>query len=229
LVIHMNNKWIEKYLSESEIKDISKTVQDMELITTGEIVPMIVRRSSAVRHVPIILGLSFALLFFGIEFLGLSGWYLGTSLPFLYEHWIYQILFLVLLLAIAWGLSHLHPVQRLLTSDQDEIEQVEKRAQLEFFLHQLHRTDKKTAVLLFISVMERRAVILADEGIAKSLPENTWEEVLKPLVGQLQKNQWSAGFQGAIRQSGDLLKKHFPAGSNHKPANEISNNLIIKP
>ena len=83
--------------------------------------------------------------------------------------------------------------------------------------------------MIFISIMERRAVILADEGIAKKLPENTWEEVLKPLTEFLRDGEWSAGFQDAIRRSGDLLKTHFPepAGTHH--ASEISNNLIIKP
>lgn len=224
----MTQKWVEKYLSESAIAEISKAVQQAELDTSGEIIPMIVHRSSAIRHVPVILGLSFALLFFGIELLGLSGWYLSNWLPFLYEHWGYQIVFLILLMLVAWGLSHLHSVQRLLTSDQDEKEQVDRRAQLEFFLHRLNHTDKKTAVLIFISIMERRAVILADEGIAKILPPQTWEGVLKPLTSHLHRGSWAEGFQDSIRQSGELLKTHFPKPAGSSTANEISNHLIIK-
>ncbi|MBS1970840.1 MAG: TPM domain-containing protein [Bdellovibrionales bacterium] len=221
----MHKKWVTKYLSEEQVADISKAVQQAELGTGGDIVPMIVRRSSAVRHVPLVLGLSFALIFLGIEMLGLNGWYFSDFLPFLMGHWAYQVGFLLVLLLIAWGLSHLHPVQRLLTSDEDEKEQVWKRAQLEFFLHRLNRTHKKTAVLIFVSVMERRAVILADEGIAKHLPPQTWEEVLKPLTGFMRSGEWAKGFQDAIRRSGELLKQHLP---EHDAANEISNNLIIK-
>jgi putative membrane protein len=221
----MNQKWITKYLSEEEVADISKAVQQAELGTGGDIVPMIVHRSSAVRHVPLVLGLSFALIFLGVEMLGLNGWYFSDFLPFLMGHWSYQVGFLVVLMVIAWGLSHLHPVQRLLTSDADEKEQVWRRAQLEFFLHRLHHTHKKTAVLIFVSVMERRAVILADEGIAKHLPPQTWEEVLKSLTGFMHSGEWAKGFQDAIRRSGELLKQHLPESGN---ANEISNNLIIK-
>lgn len=222
----MNKKWITKYLSEEQVAEISKAVQAAEATTDGEIVPMIVRRSSAVRHVPLILGLSFALVFFGVEMLGLNGWYVSDFLPFLMGHWAYQVGFLCVLLLIAWGLSHLHPVQRFLTADEDEKEQVEKRAQLEFFLHSLNRTHKKTAVLIFVSVMERRAVILADEGIAKHLPPHIWGEVLKPMTGFLRSGEWSKGFQDAIQRSGELLKQHAPL--NGAPANEISNNLIVK-
>lgn len=222
----MKKRWVAKYLTEKQIVDISKAVGEAERGTGGDIVPMIVRRSAHVRHVPVILSLSFALVFFGIEMVGLNGWYVSDALPVLMNHWIYQVGFLMMLLLLAWGLAHLHPVQRFLTSDEDEKEQVEKRAQLEFFLHRLNRTHKKTAVLIFISVMERRAVILADEGIAKILPPNTWEEVLKPLTGFLRKGDWSQGFSDAIRRSGELLKQHFPEPTAH--ANEISNNLIIK-
>jgi len=222
----MAQKWISKYLSDEEIAEISQAVHSAETGTAGEVVPMIVRRSSAVRHVPIVLGLCFMLVFLGLEMLGLNGWYVSDVLPFLLGHWAYQLAALVFLLALAWGLSHLHLVQRLLTSDQDEIDQVDRRAQLEFFLHRLHHTHKKTAVLIFVSVMEKRAVILADEGIAKHLPPHIWDEVLKPMTGFLHSGQWSQGFQVAIRRSGELLKQHLPQGETS--ANEISNNLIIK-
>lgn len=224
-MVTMAEKWVQKYLSESEITDISKAVQEVEALTNGEIVPMIVHRSSAIRHVPVVLALSFALVFLGIEFLGLNGWYLSHSLPFLQGHWAYQAGFLLLLMLLAWGLAHRQVVQRFLTSDQDEKEQVERRAQLEFFLHRLNHTEKKTGILIFVSVMERRAVILADEGIAKLLPPQTWDEVLKPLMVYLRKGAWSEGFQDAIKRTGDLLKTHFPESSQ---VNELSNHLIIK-
>lgn len=222
-----NFKWVSKYLSNEEIANISKAVHHAEMNTGGEIVPMIVRRSSAVRHVPVILWLSFAFAFFGVEVLGVSEWYISDWLPFLDRHWGYQLLVLALLMVLAWGLSHLHWVQRLLTSNEDEKDQVLRRAQLEFFLHKLNHTHKKTAILVFISIMERRAVILADEGISKILPATTWNEVLKPLIGFLHKGEWSQGFTDAIKRCGDLLKTHIPQ-SGSASANEISNHLIIK-
>jgi putative membrane protein len=223
----MSRRWIKKYLNEKEIAEISTAVQKAEENTLGDIVPMVVRRSAAIRHVPVILALSFALIFMGIEMAGLNGWYLGDVIPFLYKHWTVQFVFILILMMIAWWLSHYHPVQRFLTSDVDEQDQVEKRAQLEFFLHRLNRTHKKTAVLIFVSIMERRAVILADEGIAKKLPPNTWDEVMKSLSHNLKKGAWSEGLQDAIRRSGELLKSHFPAEKGQSP-NEIGNHLIVK-
>ena len=90
-MVMIKQKWVAKYLTEKQIADISKAVEQAELGTGGDIVPMIVRRSSAVRHVPVVLCLSFALIFFGIEFLGLNGLYFSDLLPFLLGHWFYQI------------------------------------------------------------------------------------------------------------------------------------------
>jgi putative membrane protein len=223
----MSQRWIQKYINEAEIGEISQAVQRAEESTLGDIVPMIVRRSSAVRHVPVVLTLSFSLLFFGFELLGLNGWYLSDLIPVIQQHWGLQIGFLLLLFVLAWWLAHLHPVQRFLTSDADERDQVEKRAQLEFFLQRLHRTHRHSAVLIFVSVMERRAVILADEGLAKKLPPNVWNDVLAPLSEHLHRGHWNKGFQDAILRSGELLKTHFPA-KNGESAGELSNQLIIK-
>lgn len=223
----MSKRWIEKYISESDASEISKAVVQAEAGTLGDIVPMIVRRSSAVRHVPVVLSLCFFILFLGLELLGVSGWYLSDLLPIMTLHWGVQVAFLLALCALAWGLSHLHPVQRLLTSNSDEIDQVEKRAQLEFFQQRINRTSRKSAILIFVSVMERRAVVLADEGIAKKFDPKVWDEILRPLSQALREGSWSQGFQDAIRRSGDLLKAHFPA-ENGLSAGEISNQLIIK-
>lgn len=224
----MAQRWVQKYLSDAQIKDISEAVHQAELGTQGEIVPMIVHRSSAIRHVPVVMALSLVVAFLGIELLGLNGWYLRDLMPFMMEHWAYQLGILLLLILAGWGLSFWHPVQRLLTADGDEKDQVERRAQLEFFLHRLHHTHKKTAVLVFVSIMERRAVILADEGIAKVLPPETWEQSLKSLTSCLHRGEWAQGLTEAIHQGGDLLKKHFPEASGATGANEISNQLIIK-
>lgn len=226
-MVTMAQRWVQKYINEAEITEISQEIIKAEEGTLGDIVPMIVRRSSAVRHVPVILALSLSLLFVGLEVLGLNGWHLSNLLPIFYKHWGFQVGFLFLLFVLAWWLSHMHWVQRLLTSNADEIEQVEKRAQLEFYLQRLQRTHRKSAVLIFVSVMERRAVILADEGLAKKLAPNVWAEVLDPMSQFLHKGQWSEGFKDAIRRSGELLKTHFPA-ENGAVAGEISDHLIIK-
>ena len=66
------SNWISKFLSEQEISSITDAVKNAESKTSGEIVPVIVRRSSSVGHIPVLLTSLLVVLFFllnGFNFL----------------------------------------------------------------------------------------------------------------------------------------------------------------
>jgi putative membrane protein len=211
--------WIKKYISKNDIQKIEEAVENAERFTTGEIVPVIVLRSSAVGHVPLTLTLLVLVVFSAIEapfheFLAETSW--KWMWPFL----IIPVYYSAHLLAqIPW-------LQRIFVPQKDEIEQVHKRAQLEFHANKINRTSGGTGILIFVSVMERKAVVLADEGIAQKLPADTWQHILQAFRHQLSQDQWALGFQQAIEQCGELLKTHFPIAVAKE--NELKNSLIIK-
>lgn len=211
--------WISRYISESDIKRIEDAVSRLEESTTGEIVPVIVRRSSAVGHVPLTLTLLITLLIIVAE-LPFSDWLWVTP-------WVY--LWPVLLLVIYYAshvLGRLPWIQKVLIPERDEVDQVHQRAHLEFFTNRIHRTENSTGVLIFVSVMEKKAVILADEGISSKLPKETWDQVLNELRGHLHKGDWAAGFTKAIESCGEHLKLHFPSEPGKQ--NQLKNHLVIK-
>lgn len=210
---NQNPKWIHSYLTEQEIIDISKTVLEQEKHTTGEIVPMIVRSSSYTGQIPFILNLIFVALI------------LLSDLYFRYEI-IYVFAFLILSVFVTLWLSKKHWIQKLLIPDIDEMAQVQQLAELEFYRNSVHKTKAKTGILIFVSVMERKAVILADEGIAKRLPSDLWSKILHELLKDLHGNHWGPGLIRAIQQCGALLKEHYPAEVVNQ--NELANRLIIK-
>ena len=78
--------------------------------------------------------------------------------------------------------------------------------------------------------MERRAYVLADEGIAKRLPPETWDGVIALLLSGLKNKNLAEGFCAAIEKCGSLLEQHFPKelSSNSAENNQIQNHLIIK-
>lgn len=213
-----SRRWVRKYLRQTDMQQISDAVRKAELRTSGDIVPMVVRRSSAIGHVPVILALVLALIF-------VAAGRMFPALAAFYGHWVIELGTFLFLLILAWLLSPLHFVQRALTSTHDEKFQVEHRAHLEFYLQRLNRTHRKTAVLIFVSVMEKRAVVLADEGISQRLPASTWDEVMKLLAEHLSRGEWAAGFTDAIQKTADLLAPHFPP---EQGTHELGNHLIVK-
>ncbi|WP_374029903.1 TPM domain-containing protein [Bdellovibrio bacteriovorus] len=211
--------WINKYLSDSDLKKIEETISRVEESTSGEIVPVIVKKSSTVGHVPLTLTLLITLLLVIVE------------LPFSDWLWVTPWVWLWLpLLVVIYYFSHLlarfHWIQKFFVPEKDEVAQVHQRAHLEFYLNRIHRTHAGTGVLIFVSVMEKKAVVLADEGISSKLPKETWDKVLQNLGTKLHQGEWTQGFVEAIESCGDHLKTHFPIGvPGH---NELKNHLIVK-
>ncbi|QDK46258.1 hypothetical protein DOM22_14340 [Bdellovibrio sp. ZAP7] len=211
--------WIDKYLSDKEIEQISQTVHRVEEHTDGEIVPVIVKSSSSVGHVPMTLTLLLLLVLVIAE------------LPFAdllwVTPWVYIWPFLVVgIYYISFALAKMPFIQKIFVPERDEVDQVHQRAHLEFYLNKIHRTNQGTGILIFVSVMERKAVILADEGINGKLPPETWNQVLAKLGEQLNKGDWAAGFNEAIEACGRHLHQHFPhTDGGH---NQLKNHLVIR-
>lgn len=212
-------KWLKCYLDEQGVSDIEKAIASAESQTSGEIVPMIVRRSSTVGHVaPLCVGI-LVILYMALNGAFYRGQIMGDA-PWL------SVLDVVILILAGNLLSQLMWVQRLLTSKEDRHSQVNMRAELEFFEHGLHKTDGATGVLLFVSVMEHRAVVLADKSIAEKMPPDTWQQVVDLILGGIKKKNMGQGFSDALKKCGEILTPHFPIAPDDK--NELRDHLIIE-
>lgn len=211
--------WIHRYISDEDIQKISVAVGHAEEKTDGEIVPVIVQRSSTVRHVPLTLSLIILLMLVIAEF--------PYADMLWVKPWIYAWPFLIIAIYyISYAIAKIPWVQKILVPERDEVEQVHQRAHLEFYLNKINETKHRTGILIFISVMEKKAVILADEGISSKLPADVWNDVLAKLGEQLKKGNWGFGFTEAIESCGHHLKTHFPRSAD--TTNELKNQLVIR-
>jgi putative membrane protein len=213
--------WLCRYLQVGDLSLISKAVSEAEAKTTGEIVPMVVERSSTVGHVPLALSLvlfsALLLLDLNVQWETSAGTWGVLITPFL----------AVACYGIALILGRFWTIQRILTSNFDEAHQVSVRAELEFHRGAFENTQKRTGILIFISMMERRVVVLADQGLSSRLPPETWQAMVDKLVQSLKRKDLRGGLIEAIASCGALLADKFPAQGHEN--NELANDLIIKP
>ena len=212
--------WLKPYLKSDDLKQIEAAVAQAELTTSGEVVPMVVRKSSTVGHVPLLLLALFSLLFFAIDL----DHYQMVWIPL--PHWLLIILDVCILFLLVRVLAPLPFIERLLTPKGDQQEQVEQRALTEFYNIRVHHTKKSTGILIFVSLMERRAVVLGDEAIAQKLAPETWDKLLQELVGSIQSRELANGFSKAVIDCGKLLSEHFPKPQDD--TNQLQNHLVIK-
>ena len=102
-----------------------------------------------------------------------------------------------------------------------------RRAVEQFLAQNLHTTVGRTGVLIFVSVGERFAEILADAAIHEKVPEGAWQAIVADLTEHIGKGQPGDGFVRAIAAVGEHLARHFPPDAGRPHA--LSNHLIVLP
>ncbi len=211
--------WAVRVLGTDGSARIEAAIAQAESTTSGEIVPLLVRRSSTVGHVPL---LAFCLLFIAallVDLPGLLGGLGGHELIWVAATWLSAA-------GVAALLSRLDLVQRTLTPQLDEVRQVDLRAQVEFYELELSRTEQRTGVLLMVSLMEHRAVVLADRGIAEKLDVTAWQELVDLMVQGVKAGDLADGMSRAVLRCGELLAPHFPIAPGDE--NELRDHLVIR-
>ena len=206
--------WASKLLKSGE-----GAIKEAESRTSGELVPMVVRRSATVGHVPVILFCLFTILFLICGAAEIQAQYFGDSLYLL-------LIDIVVFSLLANLFARSDFVCRQLTSDSDIEQQVRARAELEFFEAGLEKTEDSTGILIFLSLMERKVVVLADKNISAKLPKETWQGVVDLLLKGLRHGGPGKGFEDGIALCGRLLIEHYPIKAGDK--NELNDQLIIK-
>ena len=100
-----------------------------------------------------------------------------------------------------------------------------QRAVEQFLARSMHTTAGRTGVLIFVSVAERYAEILADTQINTKVPPGTWKQLVDDLTHHIGEGRAADGFITAIATAGKHLATHFPPDTLNP--NELPNHLIV--
>lgn len=94
----------------------------------------------------------------------------------------------------------------------------------QFLSRNVHTTTERTGVLIFVSLAERYAEIVADAGINQRVGQDAWNDIVAALIDQARQDRLADGFVGAVEAVGALLERHFPV----KPGdvNELDDHLV---
>jgi putative membrane protein len=127
--------------------------------------------------------------------------------------------FTVALLILKWM-----PLRLFLTPGATKHRRVRRRAIAIFQAAAAGRTAHKTGVLIYLSLAERRAEIVADEAILKVTDEHTWGEAMTELITHVREGRVGDGIVAAVERVGAVLSDHFPRLADD--TNEIPDKLI---
>jgi len=200
-------------ISAKDEERISAAITEAERNTSGEIVAVLAEQSSRYQHIPFMWAGLFALV---------------IPWPLIYYTWmpvqwifLIQLLVFLALLALAW-----HPrVRTSLVPKAILNANTRRRASEQFLAQNLHTTAGRTGVLIFVSLAEKRVVVIADSGIDALVPQGTWQKIVDELTADISAGRAVEGFERAIKSIGDLLAAHFPPGD--ADPNELPDHLIV--
>ena len=101
---------------------------------------------------------------------------------------------------------------------------VRRRAILLFRTAAEARTRGRTGVLLYLSLDEHRAELVADSAINAKVAPEVWGEAMAALVTAIRDGRPGEGMAQAVAQVGVVLADHFPREADD--INELPDRLI---
>ena len=200
------------FTSEEETR-ISDAIGHVERKTSGEILAVVTTQSDGYLYVPFLVASLVALL---------------VPWPFIYLTWHpVQWIYLIQLVVFGVIVALLLPgsVRLWFVPASVKKRHAHRRAVEQFVVQNLHTSTGRTGVLIFVSLAERYAEIIADKDIHAKVPEGTWQAIVDQLTSDLANDDAAKGFVTAVESCGKHLAKHFPPGTGN--ANEFPNHLIV--
>jgi len=199
-------------ISDSDKARVSAAIRNAERHTAGEIFCVIARQSGDYRLVPVAWAAASGMAA-PLPMLALTNW----SAPVIYL--VQLVVFLVAGLALSHSSIRFRMVPRRVRHGH-----AHEEAMSQFYAQGIDKTERRTGVLIFASVAERYAEIVADAGINDKVSNKVWDDAIHELVSALKDGRPGDGFVAAINRCGAVLAEHFPPGALER--DELPDKLV---
>ena len=208
-------------------RKIDQAVADAESKTSAELVPVVATASGRYDRAEDIIGLWCAML------AAVSLWiYLPRTTNT--GSWgemslVGQIVTLIGVMALSFIIgavvgSRIGWLRRLFTAQQEMRDEVAARAREIFFDQRVHHTRGATGMLLYVSLLEHTAAVIADQQVLDKLGQPVLDELCAELTEALRRGHPAEALRQVIASAGDRLEKTHPRQEND--VNELSDALV---
>lgn len=185
-------------ISAQDRERISTAIRAAEAKTSGEIVCVLAESSSTATGMPVLLAAVGALVL---------PWLLVafTAMPVFRILTLQVVTFVALIAVLCWT-----PVRVALMPRRARRAVAHRVAMEQFQKRGLAKKPERTGILIFVSLAERYARIIADDGISAKVPQSRWQAAIDALVAHMRDGRIADGFVAAIDLCGNELARNFP-------------------
>ncbi|NCP23342.1 MAG: hypothetical protein GW854_04250 [Erythrobacter sp.] len=220
------------YLSETQHRLVSDAVGEAERNTSGEIVTVLADRSDGYSDVVLVYAAGMAFTAMSVfaalprPFLDLwdalvGGWGHDWSTGELASM---TIALGLVAFAASWVALSFDALRFALVPKPVKAARARDAAVRHFKVGAESRTHGRTGVLLYLSMREHRAEIVADATIASQVPAEVWGEAMADMLGEIREGRVAEGLAAGIRDVGVVLAERFPRDA--EDTNELPDRLI---
>ena len=199
-------------ISQAEKARIIEAITVAEAKTAGEIFCVIAHASSGYSLVPVAWAALVAL---------------AAPAPLIYlTTWPAGLIYLVQLAAfiVTAAVFSLPAIRFRVVPNQAMRERAHVEAMRQFLAQGMHLTEHRTGVLVFVSVAEHYAEIVADSGINAKVAPAVWQDAVDAAVAAIREGRIGDGLVAAVERCGAVLAEHFPPGAINR--DEVPNKVV---
>ena len=188
------------FLSDEAKQALTSAVQEVEATTSAELVVAVRARSGSYLHADLIAGILVGL----------------AALAFLlFSRWEFNLVWFVIdpvVAGLLGGLaaSRLPRVRRFLTPMASRRQRIETAARSTFVEKRAHGTLGRTGILLYVSVLEREAAIVADIGLETLAASESWQRAVTAIEEGVRRKEDGVRIAERVRSLAAILAPALP-------------------
>jgi len=218
-----------KSFSDDEKARVAKAVAEAESKTSAEILPVVATASGRYDRPEDVVGLWLGAILAAAAWLAFRGadaaatdWGFsaaGLELPAIIVALVVGfILGAVIASRVGW-------LRALFTSRTQMRDEVHARARELFFDSRVHHTAGQTGLLVYVSLFERAAAVIADKAVTEKLGQGALDELCAALTASLASGDVTSALCSAVGETGDRLAPVLPREEGD--VNELPDALVL--
>lgn len=100
------------------------------------------------------------------------------------------------------------------------------RAAEVFFGLEMDETDDHNGVLVYVAIKDHQLALFGDKGIHEKVGTAFWNEEVRRMIQQFDRNDIAQGIADCVRDIGEALHSHFPY-DNDTDKNELPDEIVF--
>jgi len=89
-------------------------------------------------------------------------------------------------------------------------------------------TEANNGVLIYLLLAEHAIEVVADRGLARAVPPETWQQLVAGMRGSFRAGHFEEGLAAAVDRVDALLVAHFPLAEGQANPNELPDGADVR-